>query len=104
MAPTPKIYNATLKEPAESVEFHLDTGELKQYNVYQEVGTAKHLVRCDICGLFLPLKGRSAILLQQYRGKGECQKIVKRNSKPKPGLFIPTTFPPENVPLTYQGK
>ena len=102
MARAPKIYNATLKEPAESVEFHLETGESKRYGVYEEVGTAKHLLRCDICGLFLPLKGKSPILLQQHRGRGECQKMVKWNSKPKQELFIPATFAPEK--LVYRGE
>jgi len=63
----PKIYNANLKVPAETVAFHIETGESKLYNIYEELGTGKELLKCDLCGLFLTLKARSPIMLQQHR-------------------------------------
>jgi len=88
----PKIYNANLKVPAEVMPFHIETGESRPYNIYEEVGTGKELLKCDLCGLFLALKARSPIMLQQHRGRGECQKIVQKSLRPQLGSFISNTF------------
>lgn len=70
--------------------FHIETGESKPYSIYEEVGTWKELLKCDLCGLFLALKARSPIMLQQHRGCGECQKMVQKSLRPQPGSFINT--------------
>ena len=94
----PKIYNANLKVPGEVMAFHIETGESKPYSIYEEVGTWKELLKCDLCGLFLALKARSPIMLQQHRGRRECQKMVQKSLRPQPGSFINTFTETSNRP------
>jgi len=92
----PKIYNADLKEPAETVAFHIETGESRPYNIYKEIETGKELLKCDLCGLFLALKARSPIMLQQHWGQSECQRMIQKNNRLQPGSFI-NTFPETSI-------
>ena len=81
--------------PEPDIIFHIATGESISFAVcqWQDHESNTKLVKCDICGTFMPLSGakQSIAALKKHRGKKTCQQVAKKNLS-KPFNFI-NSFP-----------
>lgn len=78
-----KTYDALPKLPIEYLQFHVDEkSEPILFQIFQEKGTDRELICCDLCHQHLPLTSkRSLVTLTKHRGKGECTKLIDRKEK-----------------------
>jgi len=78
MPRTPQIYNAT--PTSQTVPFHIPSGAGKELVVWQETGSDVKLVKCDLCGRFMPLQGQSmsTSALKRHRNGAGRKNLVKQ--------------------------
>lgn len=78
-----KTYDAIPKLPIEYLQFQVDEkSEPILLQIFQEKGTDRELICCDLCYQHLPLTSkRSLVTLTKHRGKGECTKLIDRKEK-----------------------
>ena len=78
-----KTYDAVPKLPIEHLQFQVDEkSEPILFQIFQEKGTDRELICCDLCYQHLPLTSkRSLVTLTKHRGKGECTKLIDRKEK-----------------------
>jgi hypothetical protein len=84
-----------MSPPTPDITFHIATGESIPFKVWQDRNSNTKLVKCDICGIFIPLSGakQSIAALKKHRGKKTCLQIVKKSeSTSTPFTFI-NNFP-----------
>ena len=48
-------YNAVLSFPEVTVPYQHPSGQMVLYSIWNEVGSRKGLIKCDLCGQLLPL-------------------------------------------------
>jgi hypothetical protein len=74
--------------PDPDIIFHIATGESIPFTVWQDRNSNVKLVKCDICGMFMPLSGakQSITALKKHRGDKTFDKAAKKN------LSMPFTF------------
>lgn len=69
--------------PEPDITFHVATGESLLFKVWQDRKSNAKLVKCDICGAFMPLSGakRSPGALKKHRGNKTCLQVAKKNEE-----------------------
>jgi hypothetical protein len=81
--------------PEPDIAFDIATGESIPFVVWLDRKSMAKLVKCDICGMFMPLSGakqsESTAALKNHRGNKTCLQVVKKNES-TPFTFI-NTFP-----------
>lgn len=77
--PTP-VYDAT--PTSQTVPFQLPSGAGMELIIWQDVASDIKLVKCDICGRFMPLQGRgmSMSALKRHRDGAGCKALAKQNA------------------------
>jgi hypothetical protein len=92
-----------INPPEPDITFHIATGESISFIIWKDRKTDAKLVKCDICGTFMPLSGakNSTAALKKHRGNKTCQQVVKKNEI-MPFTFINSfpdvgTVPPPNL-------
>jgi hypothetical protein len=81
--------------PEPDIIFHVATGESIPFPVWQDRDSNVKLVKCDICGTFMPLSGakQSIAALKKHRGNKTCDKVTKNlKNQSAPFTFI-NSFP-----------
>ncbi|KAF9480204.1 hypothetical protein BDN70DRAFT_979950 [Pholiota conissans] len=77
-----KTYIVSLKLPPETVNYFDSSGAVSLYEIYQEVGTSLELIKCDLCGRFLPLTSKRKLSkFKVHRNSETCQNEVKKQQK-----------------------
>jgi hypothetical protein len=90
-------YNAVLIYPPEpNVTFQISTGETMAFAIYRDTKSTAKLVKCDLCGKFMPLSGvkNSTAALKNHRGRKTCQQFAEKNERAlaSQGSSTPFTF------------
>jgi hypothetical protein len=71
-----KTYNASLMSPRETTIYFLPSGTSISYDIYLS-DDGKKLVKCDICGQYLPLTAKGLLTqLKKHRGTQACNAIL----------------------------
>jgi len=98
-------YNAVLSVPEVTVPYQQHSGQLVLYSIWNEVGSRKELIKCDLCGQLLPLTNtRLPTWLHQHRDGKACQKQAAKNNQ---GNFVntfPETVSSQSSQLPYFGE
>jgi hypothetical protein len=79
----PTVYDAVLISPPKpNTTFYLDTREPLSLEVWQDTKTMAKLIKCDLCGRFMPLSGAnlSTATLKKHRGKQTCQEYFNKHA------------------------
>jgi len=96
------VYDAVLISPLEpNITFYIDTGEPLSLAVWQDNETMAKLVKCDLCGRFMPLTGEnlSTAGLKKHRGKTTCREYMKKYAIQK---RVINNFHPIKARITYK--
>ena len=92
--------------PEPDITFQIDTGESISFAIWQDCQSNVKLVKCDLCGIFVPLSGakQSIAALKKHRGKKTCLQVVKKNlvSESKPITFV--NIFPDVGPSSFSGQ
>lgn len=69
--------------PDPDIKFHIATGKSISFTVWKDRKSDSKLIKCDICGKFLPLIGtkQSTAALKNHRGKKTCLQLVNDNAE-----------------------
>ena len=95
-------YNAI--STAETVQFQISSGAGIEFVVWRDIDSDVKLVKCDLCGRFMPLQGRSMSMssFKRHRNGAGCKELIKQNanqiSDPGPELGFINTFQAEVGP------
>jgi len=96
------VYDAVLISPLEpNITFYIDTGEPLSLAVWQDNETMAKLVKCDLCGRFMPLTGAnlSTAALKKHCGKTTCREYMKKYAIQK---RVINSFHPIKARITYK--
>jgi hypothetical protein len=96
----PTEYDAVLISPPEpNITFYLDTGEPLSLPVWRDTKTMAKLVKCDLCGRFMPLSGAnlSTTALKKHRGRQTCQEYFNKYANHDEAV----EENPQAAPLTF---
>ena len=90
--------------PEPDINFQIATGESISLTVWQDRESKAKLIKCDICGKFLPLSGTklSTVALRNHRGKKTCNQLVNKNAElDQPGNQKFQNLSESTTPFTF---